>query len=1384
MNDKDAQKPRRPLPMPGSPPAQRPNTPVPTNSPIPPTRFYSTNPPPLPHRPRGVGSNRTTVQTIDEPPTYGSSTSGPSAPEYREPESRLVTEDIMIDDGHPTVTQRTSPGWGTPVWDSAALTDPEGYSKTWENHWPSSDAAWQSNFLDSGDKTSSSVPIGNRDDVEEMCWWDREAKKRPGRGFLPPILEAHLHNTEHSLLSVSASAPDITPAPPAERDPSQASSSSPQRPAPQRSSHLPPTEEEVRTAIPHPNAYFCPKDYGWMLLSWKSSSVPPPLSRSGRKEHILPDQSFRQKNSNCLSPDDNIFGVANKTHHFHRYQNAVDSSQLTPAYRGLEVVDGLKQKRRAGTIIQGELQLVKEQADENMDQDMDETGFPLDLYVCCQCSFYCVASKIIPAIIPRKLWYHFIEDRKTHPLPGKSGEHSVATAVETMLIALENKLWRLDNRDLRASGTSFRTKIGCNDNVKQIFESLGFRWEERQNDMYLQSPSLDSSPRGRLARAKLLRGWVEVGAWLADFKRVYPSAFKDYTPVNTSWVKVDSAREMYQNAIGSHPDQIPRNELPDPVQMTLDSLPVTFWTDLGLTRTTASTALIEFAYLAQCRCDPIHTLQYFTHLSDAISEMQNFQTCPQPLEELFAMERSRGRITQRDVDDSVVILGFGSENLLRVEYSENDIDDQFIENAWKTRVKESFRMTTGASEFQRNATDALKVLAEKRGSAYLRKCWEASKDSLMTPDRAYQTLEVPQEVDDSMLITVFNLRLEEQPSQLDKMREALLVIAESRDSERLRKFMELGSDPGEITAPTRPDWPRGLNQLGNTCYLNSLLQYFYTIKNLREAVSAGKKGLDDDEKLSDDDLKRHRVGGRLVTRREIVRSKKFVSQLADLFWNMEYADNPAVTPTIELAKLALVTSRDEEEDEVDKGGTDSSNDTDATLVDDGPVRYPTEPPSSPKSPSRSPGSILGKRARDIPRRSSEMEVDTPSYSPREDHSSGSSPRLSDDDSPPPLIPLNYPEASTSGSKDEDVEMQAISSSNNPPPLPPRKPVESPSSEMMFGKQHDVAECMDNCMFQIETALLKFDSMIGSQSDEDKTSVVKRLFYGKIRQNVVAADQTHEKEDLFSHLPVNVADEGFDIYDGLGRYFYDVVDYKSQKVPMQLSLVSLPPLLHIQLQRVQFDRELCQSWKSQAYVKFGETLYMDRFMDDVNPQKKAQSRIIEDELNICRERLRTLLQGKNGAFLTAMDSTRDFLSKQDSVSLPDVDEEMITMLNEEEAHLKAEIDGLHARIQILKTDLEAIWQDETEVVYELTSVFIHRGSTPTFGHYFFYSRHLPDHPDEWFRYNDSDVSVIPKEEVLADTTGSTANPYLLVYTRKGSEVVDTVKRFDPSSLIEE
>ena len=83
-----------------------------------------------------------------------------------------------------------------------------------------------------------------------------------------------------------------------------------------------------------------------------------------------------------------------------------------------------------------------------------------------------------------------------------------------------------------------------------------------------------------------------------------------------------------------------------------------------------------------------------------------------------------------------------------------------------------------------------------------------------------------------------------------------------------------------------------------------------------------------------------------------------------------------------------------------------------------------------------------------------------------------------------------------------------------------------------------------------------------------------MFYGKKRQRLLSLSPNddsrhqssiHEKEDLFSHLHVNVADEGFDLYDGLARYFDDVVEIGGQKKRMEVSLVDLPPLLQIQLQ---------------------------------------------------------------------------------------------------------------------------------------------------------------------------------------------------------------------------
>jgi ubiquitin carboxyl-terminal hydrolase 25/28 len=352
---------------------------------------------------------------------------------------------------------------------------------------------------------------------------------------------------------------------------------------------------------------------------------------------------------------------------------------------------------------------------------------------------------------------------------------------------------------------------------------------------------------------------------------------------------------------------------------------------------------------------------------------------------------------------------------------------------------------------------------------------------------------------------------------------------------------------------------------------------------------------------------------------------------------------------------------------------------------------------------------------------------------------------------------------------------------------------SSESVMMFGRQHDVAECMDNCMFQIETALLRFDEMAGSESD--KTSVVKRLFYGRLKQRITAPlgsgaaalahlrrqsrASIHEKEDLFSHLPLNVSDEGYDLYDGLSGYFDDVVEFEGKQARMQVSLVDLPPLLQIQLQRVQFDRDTMMAYKSQAYVKFDETIYVDRFLENADPARRRRSDSIQAELRQTRERILELTKGKYAPYGSALASTADFLAKLGSED----EAELAFALQDEGAVLENDVATLREKAEGLKAELESLWQGQQDAAYELTSVFIHRGSSPSWGHYFFYSRNLPDHPDSWFKYNDSEVTEVSKQEVFADTTGSTANPYLLVYARRGLQTVSTVKRFDPATLEE-
>ena len=122
------------------------------------------------------------------------------------------------------------------------------------------------------------------------------------------------------------------------------------------------------------------------------------------------------------------------------------------------------------------------------------------------------------------------------------------------------------------------------------------------------------------------------------------------------------------------------------------------------------------------------------------------------------MEQSRERFTLEDIATAATTLGFGIGNVLDVVYGEG-VGDQFVENAWRESAKRSWRDLEHGSDTYMLVNEAFKILAESRGSIKLRKLFENGKHKYMTPDQAYDALEVSKEVDDFMLIIVYNMRV-------------------------------------------------------------------------------------------------------------------------------------------------------------------------------------------------------------------------------------------------------------------------------------------------------------------------------------------------------------------------------------------------------------------------------------------------------------------------------------------------------------------------------------------------------------------------------------------------------------------------------------------------
>lgn len=630
------------------------------------------------------------------------------------------------------------------------------------------------------------------------------------------------------------------------------------------------------------------------------------------------------------------------------------------------------------------------------------------------------------------------------------------------------------------------------------------------------------------------------------------------------------------------------------------------------------------------------------------------------------------------------------------------------------------------------ARKAVQLIAEHRNSNALRAWCTTGELGEVEMDigHAYNRLEISDRtVDDEMVLVAFNTYALETPSQLDDLRKALMAIAISRNSRTL--LNELGMN-GTLEKHSASEWPVGLENIGNTCYLNSLLQCYFTVKPLRELVSDF-----DNYRMPVDaqSLASKQVGSRQVSRLEVERAQKckyvfsimiitilkiVVSvELRRLFENMITAPRSEVKPEQELARLTLMSSTTEEQ--VRRRSTLRGPRPSLGEINGETVLGPLPPFSNqagqadfeiidhPVADGKPAGAFEGVTSADDSSSVTLIDVSIPGQEDVEmdgmesvkgvqqnilDNKENLPPTKEDSARPATpdvdLIALSDTSPSRANRRvrtlspvregeinERDVDLKAsLPQPDRPPPVPPRPEQETKVSiqeQLEIGAQQDVTEVIGNVLFQLQCAIKpeKLDQN-GEQID-----MVKRLFYGKLKSITTnQAGATRSNEAFCSDIKVNVFSDPppADIYAALdGAFDQQEVEVGGAVEPQYTTISLLPPILQIHINRADFDREKQTNVKSNHLFDFTDTLYMDRYTD------LADAELIErrDQKWAWKKELSDLEGHKTIPEASACEDIRLLRGWLEQINEPDdenpihVSQHLLEKLKDEEVRLKEE-----------------------------------------------------------------------------------------------------------------
>ncbi|KAL3446616.1 hypothetical protein BJX65DRAFT_278910 [Aspergillus insuetus] len=674
------------------------------------------------------------------------------------------------------------------------------------------------------------------------------------------------------------------------------------------------------------------------------------------------------------------------------------------------------------------------------------------------------------------------------------------------------------------------------------------------------------------------------------------------------------------------------------------------------------------------------------------------------------------------------------------------------------------------------ARRAVELIAESRKSDVLKhfaKTGEMTSGEMDVSD-AYRLLQIPDRTaDEGAIMAAYTICVDEAPAQAEKYNLALSILAKETNSALLSSMVS-----GDAAKSDRnlSEWPVGLQNIGNTCYLNSLLQFYYSIRPYRNMVLEFESFRMD---LNDESCQKKQVGSRKVSMKEIERSQKFLRELRTLFSDMISSPNPSVTPGQELARLTLISPSNEAA--IRRRSTISASRPGGLGEMNGmPVLGPLGPPQTVvEEDSKEEASTEPEKAK----QSSDQDSEVTLVSEVVKHDNVPCVQSDDKENEQPqtdTVMADVENGSTAVTSEVSKAPGLITlpgPANEPPPVPPRpmpqvNPQRQLIEEVEIGAQQDVTEVINNVLFQSQCAIRP----ISFAPDGEQLDQVKDLFYGRAISYILSDKGERSKEEWWCDIKIDVATGPRDIYAAIdGAFDIQKVNVEDSVAEQYATISKLPPVLQIQVQRVQFDAVKKRSFKSTHHLDLKETIYLDRYMDTRHPEilkRRRQCWEWKDALRGLEARRAELLRQDESDGLdtaTLLSTAKEILSDLDDMKdnedttegAIDVDPQLLPELDRLSQAAQDELKYLEQEIKNTQTMISSQFVDYKHLAYRLYAVFVHHGSVE-FGHYYIYI--FDFERNVWRKYNDTYVTEVRDlDEIFkSEDRQNPPTPYFLVY----------------------